>query len=274
MSGDGIVTDHSYARAPALSSAAWINKPPRRDRIVTLAVVSAVAAAGWLYLVLEAVREPVQMDFHPAGMMAMPSWTPSHALFAWATMTVTMMLPSAAVAIARSLGRPLTSGLARTAAAGLFTAGYLVVWMVFCVAAAWLQGMLAVRHLLSGTMAIRDATSAALLLVVVGIYQLSGLKRISVRRCHLSGAGPIGSGELSRPLAGIRYGISCLGCCALPMGLMFVGGVMNLLWMAMLSVLVFAEKNFSWGGRLSRFTGIGVVAWGTVSLAVAGGHWP
>jgi predicted metal-binding membrane protein len=51
------------------------------------------------------------------------------------------------------------------------------------------------------------------------------------------------------------------------MALLFVGGLMNVLWIAALALLVLVEKTLPWGGRMSRVTGIVLVVWGAVTLA-------
>jgi len=66
---------------------------------------------------------------------------------------------------------------------------------------------------------------------------------------------------------GMRHGFFCLGCCWMLMALLFVGGLMNVLWIAALALLVLVEKTLPWGGRMSRVTGIVLVVWGAVTLA-------
>ena len=65
---------------------------------------------------------------------------------------------------------------------------------------------------------------------------------------------------------GMRHGFFCLGCCWMLMVLLFVGGLMNLFWIAALALLVLIEKTLSWGGRTSRVTGAALVVWGSVTL--------
>lgn len=63
-------------------------------------------------------------------------------------------------------------------------------------------------------------------------------------------------------MIGMRHGFFCLGCCWMLMALLFVGGLMNVLWIAALALLVLVEKTLPWGGRMSRVTGIVLVVWG------------
>ena len=119
----------------------------------------------------------------------MPEWTWGYAALVflmWTVMMAAMMLPSAAPAIVqfvslaeRSVERPY-----RIPATPFFVTGYLVVWTGFSFAATFLQWILDSRNLLSETMAIRDGVTAALLILAVGLFQLTSWKRTCLRRCR------------------------------------------------------------------------------------------
>jgi predicted metal-binding membrane protein len=254
------------------------NATQRHDRIMVLAGLTALIAAAWVYLWLGAGIEMDKMDMGAGQvMLMMPTWTAGHAalvLLMWAVMMAAMMLPSAAPAILQVVG--LAHGQAEkasgVASAVLFTAGYLMVWLAFSVAATLLQWRLESADLLSETMASRSEVAAGLLLVAVGLYQLTPLKQVCLRRCRSCADGlptsapPGARGMVER---GLRYGVSCLGCCWVVMGLLLVGGVMNVFWMAAITIGVLAEKILPWGGGLARLGGVGLIAWGSISLAVA-----
>ena len=70
---------------------------------------------------------------------------------------------------------------------------------------------------------------------------------------------------------GVRHGIFCLGCCWMLMLMLFIGGLMNLLWIGGLAVVVLIEKTLPWGGRMSQIIGAALVALGAVTLF--GVHW-
>ena len=189
-----------------------------------------------------------------------------------------MMLPSAAPAVAK-VANSADDGHGNTAGglgrATWFTAGYLAVWIGFGAAATALQWALDSAHLLSDAMAVRNATLAALVVVGVGVYQLTPLKRACLKRCYtlhgcLTGEQPRRAQEMLRP--GLRYGISCLGCCAALMGLLFVSGLTNLVWAAAIAVWVLAEKGLPWGGHITRFGAGGLMAGGTAVFAIALAH--
>jgi predicted metal-binding membrane protein len=242
---------------------------PRRDRIAVLAALAVLTAASWAYLVRGAGIEMDQMDMGGGQIMLMaPAWTVSHAalvLLMWAVMMAAMMLPAATPAV-------LQAAAGGPASALLFTAGYLSIWIAFSAVATLAQWGLDSAELLSESMASRSAVAAGLLLLAVGLYQVSPLKRSCLQHCracadHQPQSAPEGAGAVLR--RGLRYGVSCLGCCGVLMGLLFVGGVMNVAWMAAIAVGVLAEKLLPWGTGLARLAGAGLIAWGIISLAAA-----
>ena len=85
-------------------------------------------------------------------------------------------------------------------------------------------------------------------------------------------AGPMPSKEmdgLGALRSGLGHGAYCLGCCWMLMALLFVGGIMNLVWIAAIALLVLVEKTLPWGGWTGRLAGILLVLWGAVTLAMA-----
>jgi predicted metal-binding membrane protein len=187
-----------------------------------------------------------------------------------------MMTPSATPLVllhARGAERAQAAGGAPAwLASALLVAGYLAVWLVFAVAAAALQRALLPTGLLSPMMLwSRSALLSAAILGLAGVYQLSPLKRRCLTQCR----GPVSFiARHWRPglggafVMGARHGVWCVGCCWMLMALLFVGGVMNLAWIAALSVLVLVEKVAPGGERVSRVTGIVLLVWAGATLVV------
>lgn len=184
----------------------------------------------------------------------------------WAAMMVAMMLPSAAPAIllyARVHRHSRGSGTPPTMA---FLAGYLACWFGFSMLAAALQ--LAIVSPMS--MALESSVASAALLIAAGLYQLSPLKDACLSRCRSPAEfisrhyrpGAWGAARL-----GLLHGGYCVGCCWLLMALLFVGGAMNLLWVAGLTLLVAAEKLLPGGSWIARITGVALIGWGVTLLA-------
>jgi predicted metal-binding membrane protein len=234
----------------------------RHERWLVLAGVVAVAALAWFDLWR---RARGMMD------MAMPEMEPwslaefGAILAMWLVMMIAMMLPSAAPMLLLFAGTQ--RGRAASGHSGAlvaFAAGYLLVWGGFSVAAATLQALLQQRMLLSSDLAMTSAWIGGAVLTVAGVYQLTPLKDACLLRCQsplgfLLGLGR--DGVRGALVMGVRHGAFCLGCCWALMALLFVGGVMNLAWVAALAVFVLAEKALARGPWLSRVSGIALIVW-------------
>ena len=263
-------------------TAAWLFAALRHDRTVVLGSLALVNLLAWGYLLLGAGIDMEIMDVGGGQMMVMlPEWSPGYGVvvFAmWAVMMVAMMLPSAAPVIL------LVAGIARkrTAASGvrgatgattvLFVLGYIAVWLGFAAVATLLQYSLGEAGLLSDTMALGNTVLAGAVLVVAGIYQWTPLKEACLRHCR----SPLDfllfhwrEGRVGALASGSGHGVFCLGCCWMLMALLFVGGIMNLAWIAGIALLVLIEKTLPWGGRMNRVTGAILIAWGAATLARA-----
>ena len=248
----------------------------RHDRAVVLTGLGAVIAGSWAYLLLGAGIEMEMMDMGGGQMMAMPpGWTPAYAALIfvmWAVMMVAMMLPGAAptVLLVAALARHRSGNPgAVPATAALFASGYLLVWCGFSFAATLLQWGLDEAGLLSEMMATGNAILAGVVLIAAGTYQWTPLKDTCLKHCRSPAEFLVNHwrrGALGAVSTGVRHGLFCLGCCWMLMALLFVGGLMNLAWVAAIALFVLLEKTMPWGGRMSRLTGALLVAWGATSL--------
>jgi predicted metal-binding membrane protein len=212
----------------------------------------------------------------PMPDMAMPAIGWITIVVMWWVMMIAMMLPSA-VPLILLYGRVLRHAAAQQAnsayAPATFLAlGYLAVWLAFATLATGLQYALQRTGLISAMMLwSQSALLSAVVLVSAGAYQLSPLKHACLRHCR----GPVSflthhwrPGRTGALRMGIEHGAWCVGCCWMLMALLFVGGVMNLVWIALLAVLVLAEKAAPRGALVSRATGVVLIAWGVATLFV------
>jgi len=195
----------------------------------------------------------------------------------WWAMMVAMMAPSATPAILLYASvfrhaadrRSVRPGLAPT---GTFTLGYLLAWLSFSLVAAALQGWLARQGAMSTMMSSQSRWLSAGILALAGLYQLSGLKRRCLANCRapaafLSRHWRPGIGGALR--LGALHGAFCVGCCWALMALLFVGGVMNVVWIAALTLLVAAEKLVPAGERIGRVAGLVLLVWAVATTIVA-----
>jgi len=217
-----------------------------RHGLIVGAALAAAAAVAWVWLAATAAAG-MDMAAMP-GMMPEP-WSAGYlvpAFVMWTLMMVAMMLPSAAPMIllhARIDRGPRRARLFDTA---IFALAYLAVWTLFSAAAAAAQALLVDLGLVSAmALTLGSRVAAAALLVAAAAWQLSAAKRICLDQCRSPLAFIL---RLWRPGAagalrlGLAHGLYCLGCCWVLMLLLFVGGVMNLAWVAALAALVLAEK--------------------------------
>jgi predicted metal-binding membrane protein len=214
----------------------------RAARARTAILLVAGAAVAWAV----AVERMRGMDAGPGTDLGGLGWY----LGIWVTMTAAMMLPSAA-RVAGNVAR-----FARPNSTVLFGAGYLAVWTVYGLAAYGIYRFLSSRDI--GWLAWDEGGPwvAGAVIVAAGIYELTRVKRRSLRRCR-SARRP------ESPLrSGLAHGLDCVGCSGGLMAVLFVLGVMSLFWMALVAVAIFAEKVLPHGGRLPTPLAVALVALG------------
>jgi predicted metal-binding membrane protein len=241
----------------------------QRDRLLILGGLGLATAAVWSWLIPASLDMYGAMDGLAAWMMQ-DRWDLHYfvLIFAmWAAMMVGMMLPSAAptlllygVVLRRS--PDANAAVSRVYA---FAAGYLLIWTAFSIAATLLQWLLSRSTLMTPMMEAASSTLGGALLIVAGIYQWSPLKRACLAYCRAP-AGFISRhwspGHRGALRMGLRHGAYCLGCCWVLMLLLFVGGVMNLWWIAAITIFVLLEKIAPWGAQGGRLSGIALLIFG------------
>jgi predicted metal-binding membrane protein len=193
----------------------------------------------------------------------------------WVTMMAAMMLPSAAPSVAL-FSRTAAQGSGSGTATPAFVGGYLAVWTAFGLVAYALQRAVAAADPAfldwdrAGPWVAGGAVAAA------GLYQLSPLKRVCLRHCRsplhflLARWRPGARGALRM---GAEHGAWCAGCCWALMLVLFAVGVMSVVWMAVVALVVFAEKVLPAGERVARGLAVALIAFG-IWIAVAPGSVP
>jgi predicted metal-binding membrane protein len=247
----------------------------RKEQFILGAGLLVIAGLAWIYLAQTASAMRMSAEevaMHAAMGMHMPGMEMSFAdlWLMWAVMMVAMMLPSAAPVALLVLGTYRRRGAASAHIASyVFVLGYLIVWAAFSAAAAGVQAWMQQRALISADMASSSRVAAGVVLIGAGLYQWLALKDACLSQCRSPldfltrhwREGP--GGALSM---GARHGAWCVGCCWALMALLFVVGVMNLLWVAVIAAYVLVEKRFSAGPWLSRSAGMVLGLWGVWML--------
>jgi predicted metal-binding membrane protein len=245
----------------------------KRDRIVVAAGLGGVVAVAWAYVFYLAwYMRGMAMNSLDATM-AMPlmqSWSIMDfglMFIMWAVMMVAMMVPTAApmILLFAMVNRRRQEEQRPFVPTAVFLLGYVLVWSGFAALAALAQWGLHTATLLSPMMVSTSPFLGGTLLLAAGIYQWTPLKYVCLSHCRAPLVFLMSEwreGHRGALLMGLRHGLFCLGCCWILMGLLFVLGVMNLLWIAALAGFILLEKVAPRGQWLGRLTGVLLIGWG------------
>jgi predicted metal-binding membrane protein len=191
----------------------------------------------------------------------------------WAVMMIAMMFPAAAPMILmfsavyagkRKQEQPYVP-------TWIFVSAYLLVWIASGVLAYVLATV--IEQLAGQSMWLMEngARIGGAVLVVAGLYQLSPLKTVCLSKCRspvqfLLTSWHDGYGGAFR--MGIEHGAFCLGCCWLLFVILFPLGIMNLAVMALVTVLIFAEKALPVGRQIAWLAGVALIVYGALVIVM------
>jgi predicted metal-binding membrane protein len=246
---------------------------------VIIAALGGVAAIAWIYVVFQARQMSTGMTSTSmsGGMQVLGqarAWTGAEfglMLLMWTLMMIAMMVPSAIpmtlvyAAVARKAAREDRP----VAPTGMFISGYLATWGLFALAATATQIGLDRLSLLSPAMASASPLLGTALLIGAGVYELTPYKHACLAHCRAPAhfiARHWHRGFWGALRMGLALGAYCLGCCWILMGLLFVGGVMNLLWIVAIAIFVLLEKTVPFAETGGRVVGAAMVLIGLISL--------
>jgi len=229
------------------------------------AVVAGVLLGGALVAWIVTYQRMHGMDAGPGTELGGLGWY----VGVWATMMAAMMLPSVSpmVLVFARISRDRERRGHGFVPTWVFLAGYLIAWVGYGLVAYGAYRVL--RWAVGGSLDWDGAGAwvAGGALLVAGIYQLTPLKHVCLRHCR----GPMHfvlhgwrDGRVGALRMGIEHGAFCVGCCWGLMLALFALGVMSLVWMAVIAVVIFAEKLLPAGETFARVFAI---------VLVAGGVW-
>ena len=249
----------------------------RHDRWLVLLALLAISALALGYTAWLAT------GFDMSAMMApqFVPWSAGHFAFMaamWIVMMVGMMTPSVApmVLIYAGIARQASARETPFASAGWFASGYLVAWVAFALVATLAQWWLESRALIAPMMAGAGHVAGGAVLILAGVYQWLPVKRACLIECSAplafvqrhGGFAPSAHGSVR---LGVLHGLYCIGCCWVLMALLFVFGVMNLVWIAGLMMYVLLEKLLPNAGAVSRIAGVAAIVAG-IWMCTGGGQ--
>ncbi len=243
----------------------------RRDWILVLLGVTLLTVLSWLYL-LEISHGLVGVGLQMT-MPAHQGWSGTHfvlVLAMWMVMMIAMMAPSALPYLLTYAGlqRKKGRGTPELGTASFFL-GYFLAWSGYSLIAAVVQWGLHSLQISAPALTTAGPMAGGGFLILTGLFQFSRLKYSCLNQCR----SPLGyfmtnwrEGRWGALWMGAHHGTYCIGCCWALMGLMFVLGVMNVLWMAILAGVILIEKVFPRGIWISRLTGAVFLFWGGYAI--------
>lgn len=257
-----------------MNAARSVESSLQRDRRVIMAGLVGIGVVSWGYLAYEARRMYATGICSCAGLkMGGPdtaAWSAATILplfLMWAEMMVAMMVPTVAptVLLFAQLNRKRREQERPYVPAAVFLGGYLAVWTLFSLVIAVVQWALHGAALLSPMMKDQSGWLGGGLLLAAGLFQFTPWKHACLRHCRSPLDALLAGWREGRRGAfamGWRNGAYCTGCCWVLMALLFVLGVMNVLWVAAITALVLAEKAWPRGALIGRPAGVAMFAWG------------
>ena len=186
--------------------------------------------------------------------------------FMWFLMSIAMMSPTI-IPTLKTYEDILESGGKTENSFWWFITGFLSIWMIFSIIMSLTQVFLGRLYLLNDQGAFVSSLISSGFLVLAGLYQLSSYKEACLTKCQRPftfflqnwKSGNNGSFNM-----GVSIGLFCLGCCWALMALAFVGGVMNLAFMAIMTFFMMLEKIPDYGKYISKPLSLILIGSGTV----------
>lgn len=246
------------------------------NRVLVLAGLAGITAISWAYLLNRVGAGGMDMEME-MSQPRMQAWRAVDFLLnfeMWWVMMIGMMVPSAAPMILTydTLHQKRHAGKAALLPSAMFLLGYLFLWGLFSATATAAEWALASAALLSPQLTSTSPALSGALLLAVGAFQWSPLKHACLRHCRTPLSFLLNEwreGALGALTMGLRHGYYCVGCCSLLMTLLFVAGIMNLLWVAVIASFVLIEKVVPAYSGISRAAGVIMAAWGVALIAGA-----
>ena len=250
-----------------------------KDKKIVLTGLFLVSAVGWLYMFYMAWA---MKNMHLVDMWMPPrggtrAWTTFDffmLFLMWFTMMIAMMTPTVVpmVMMFTTVNKSKKLKQQPYAPTSIFLLGYLLAWALFSVVVSLIQWPLHQSGLLNPMMDSRSYLLSGGILVLAGLYQFTPLKDVCLNQCRT----PLGfimtawkEGNFGALKMGFQHGIFCVGCCWALMLILFAVGVMNMLWVILITISVLLEKVLPVSTKTMRaLTGFGLLIWGGYWLSL------
>jgi predicted metal-binding membrane protein len=246
-----------------------------KDRFIVLTALFILCVLAWLYIIyLYRQMNPMNMDAIFFAMPMTAKWSRADFLLLflmWFVMMIAMMTPSVAplILIFTAINRKRRQQQNPFVPSGYLLTGYFLVWAAFSLFATFLQWLLQRVSLLNPEMITTSKILGGIILIIAGTFQFTPLKNTCLNYCRA----PISfihhhwkEGKHGALRMGLQNGMYCLGCCWILMMLLFVSGIMNIFWIAVITLFVVLEKVIPKVKFVSPVAGISLIAFGIIIL--------
>ena len=244
-----------------------------RENLFILSALILLSALAWAATVYQA--DGMGWGMFTCSMTMGTPFSVSNAFLyvaLWGVMMVAMMLPAMTpiIEVFQAMARRRQEQLLPFTPVWVFVAGYLVLWTL--TGGVGYAADLAIQSLPTQFPALHAYGMAigGVTLIAAGLYQLTPLKYLCLSQCR----SPMGfllsswrDGHWGAFRMGVDHGLYCLGCCWSLMVVLFVVGTMNLVWMGILSAVIFVEKIVPQGAVIGKAMGIALIVLGVALSA-------
>ncbi len=247
----------------------------KRDRIIVITGLFIISILAWLYVIyLYRQMEVMNMRALFFAMPMTPKWNSTDFILMflmWLVMMIAMMTPSVAplILLFTKVNRQRKNQQSPFVNTSYLFTGYFMVWAGFSLLATLLQWILQQVSWLNPDMIITNKILGSIILIAAGVFQFTPLKQTCLDFCK----SPLEfiykhwkEGKKGAVKMGIQNGIYCVGCCWVLMVLLFVSGVMNILWVALIALFVLIEKVFARSKWISFSAGTLLITYGVLAI--------
>ncbi len=249
------------------------------DKLLIFLGLALVSSVGWAYMFYMAWAMEnmhiVEMWMPPRG--GARAWTAYDFIMLvimWMVMMIAMMTPTVTpmVTMFATVNKQKKLNQQLFVPTYIFLLGYLFAWVVFSVVISFIQWPLHESGLLNPMMNSRSYLLSGGILVIAGLYQWTPLKDVCLNNCRT----PLGfvlaswkDGYWGAFNMGFKHGLFCVGCCWALMAILFSVGVMNMLWVILITLFVLFEKLSPLPVKWTRFiSGLALIIWGGIWLSM------
>ena len=225
----------------------------KRDQLFIFLGIFILVIFSWIYLFYSSSTLPAETSESIIQDMVMPqvnNWNINDvlALFVmWSVMMMAMMLPSATpmILIFSTINKKKNERGNGFVPTWTFLSGYILVWIGFSIIAVIIQWILHYFALMSSDFKLINPSVSGIVLIAAGVYQFTPIKNACLRHCQTPLGFIMGNwryGKRGALIMGLKHGLYCVGCCWVLMSLLFLAGIMNILWIALIAVFILIEK--------------------------------